>query len=661
MYNCDDTYDKFTDTEIDYENLIKNNYGNFINILLKSHKNQQKNLILKCLKCLDNLEIICFCNYVKQSNQIEEILIKSLKKCKVICNFCQFYDRKKIFKLAKSLKYSKLKEIFTLNYFLENPEVIQLIVDENNTISFDDLAILLKSQNNVTINETLMKNVLKAFILSNYNKESKAFNVIKIIVNNEKHFELHTKIITQFVLRAITDKNIEIFKEEQLNNIICSDHVVNHILEYFDADILLKIIDMCKFVNISHKHINKLTVYDYATMKNIIKKIINGVEIVSYFNKSKIFSIGYVEIKVNPMKFIDSILSLNDEYTIKLLSSRYHTQIKYINEQGDLGYDDGGLTKEFYEILSSEIKKITKEVDGFLMFNDENIDTNKLRLIGTLLCRSVYIENISPSINFHPIIGFFLMNGGNGINFQRLIEYLEYFDIEYIKNMVKIYDMSDEEYNSFMYLQCEETIDKNKYIANNFINKYINKNTKIIINSFNYTSQNLWYTKLINALILQKFLSKNDKYDIKSNSIHSLKNNLKIISKGKNYADENDMAYETNTIEKFSETFKMAFLDVLECINCDNLNELKYFLKFWFGTSSIISFTERNSTIDLKMEEGDFDCFESSTCFDRLYIKINRSLFKNINNLKQFISNAIDMSNENQRRCEEIGAFMQVM
>lgn len=658
MLESDDFYNT---SEIDYVDLLKTNYKKIIDIILKSHNSRQKELISICLKNYDMLELNCYCNHVKYSTSVEQLLIKSLNKCKQVCNFCQFHNKKKLFELVKVLKYNKLKEIFTFNYFVTNPEIINFLIDENNTIPFGDLAILLEVSKDTTINENLMKSVLNAFALSNYDRTTESFNVIKNVVTNEKHFEKHTKIITKFVLKAIADHHIEIFTEPNLNNIICSDYVIDYLLEYDYSDVLIQIIDMCKSLNISSKHTNKLTVYEYFVMKKIIYKLVNGVEIVSYFNKNAVFYIDSITLKVNPMNFLDSILTLNDESTIKLLSTRYNTHIKYINEQGDLGYDAGGLTKEFYELLSIEIKKYIKESDGFFMFNDDVVDIKKLRLIGTLLCRSVYIENISPSINLHPIIVFFLMNGGNGINFSKLIDYLQFFDIEYIKNILKIYNMTNEEYELFMYMQCENVINKDEYIAKNLINKYINKNTKVITNAFNYTAQNLWYTKLINAVILQKFISKNGKYDIKSNSIHSLKNNIAIISKGKDYTDENDILFESDTVGKFCDTFKTAFLEVLELINNENLDKLKFFLKFWYGTSSVISFTERKSTVDIKLNIGDFDCFESSTCFDRLYIKINRSLFKNIKNLKQFITEAIDMSIENQKRCEEIGAFMQVM
>lgn len=637
------------------------NYEKFVGIIAKNHKSERARLVQICVNHLESVKCVCVCNYVKMSVKIDDILEVALLKCKNVCNFCQFHNKKKLFDVSKSLKYQKLKEIFGIDYFLGNKEIIQFVVDHNSVIPFKDLEILLKSNSDIIVNKILMETILKSFVISGYNQDTDAFRIIKLIVTNDKHFEKHTQILTNFVLRAIKDKNMTMFKEPNLNNIICSDFIVDYILECNEVDIFIEIMSMCKAINISHKHIKKLTVYEYDVIKNMIKKMVNGVEVVSYFNKDENFHIGSVTLKVNPINFLDSILTLNDELTIKLLSTRYRTHIKYMNEQGDLGYDAGGLTKEFYEILSSEIKKITKEVDGFLMFNDENISPNKLRLIGTFLCRSIYIENISPSINFHPIIGFFLMNGGNGLNLFKMIEYLQFFDIDYVRNLFKIHHMSDEEYNDFLYMQCEDPIEKTQYIITKLTEKYVNKNTKIIINAFNYTAQNLWHTKLLNSVVLYKFITKNDKYDIIGNGIHSLKNNLLIISQGKNYVDEDDIKFESNTVAKYGEIFKSSFLEVLAEINDNDLDKLKFFLKFWYGTSSIISFTERKSTIDLKINPGDFDCFESSTCFDRLYIHISRSLFKNPINLKKFIMNAIDMSIENQKRCEEIGAYMQVM
>lgn len=635
----------------------------YVSLAKVSHKIEYDKMINICIEYLQNTKHTCYCKYINASLFSNIVLSVSLEKCKKTCDFCQFHLNKKLFEIISKIEYSKIKNIFGINDIKKNKDLVEILMDKCESIPPYDICIFLQFSKPILSNKTI-KILLNRFKFVNYDNKTIWFNIFKLIIFNEIYFEKHNILFVEFIVDVIKTNNLGKFKIEDISPLINSDYLINFMLKNNNMSHIHIVINLCKSIFISHLYICKLNVFDYNSLKIIGKKMINVIDMISYMNKNN-GMIENINLIVEPLNALESIFNLNSEESIELLCDKCTTHIIYKDTMGSMGYDAGGLTKEFYSIVSNEIKKKMIEVDGYLLPNP-TCDTQKInnikimRLAGNLFCRSIFLENISPSLNIHPIICFLLINGGHKIDFNKLINYLEYFDIDFVNNLFKIKNMNNEEYILFLDLQGEEYIQKEKFILDTLIYKYINRNVIAFVNGFMSMSNKLMYTSFSNEVVLHKFITKNNKYDIISNSFHSLKNNIKIITYCNYTTDDKDYEDKNHILQ--NEIFKTSFLEVLEDMNCNNLKKMKLFFKFWYGTSSIISFTERKSKVDTNANgTKKIKCFQSSTCFDTLYVTIEKSLYKNKETLKKFLISAIDISLENQERCENIGVFMQLM
>ena len=314
-------------------------------------------------------------------------------------------------------------------------------------------------------------------------------------------------------------------------------------------------------------------------------------------------------------------MKLNDQ-EICLLISPCDTKIRY---KGSLGYDGGGLTREFFEIFYEEIKKYFKtDKNGYIVpLSDDN--PKLYDIIGTVLARGIFYENIRSELNLHPLIINQMLYSDMFHNFDDLTQK---YDLEEFYNLQKIYEMPDSEYSDFLKLQDIEYTNRDDYsysvikdilsYDNNMIN-FITGFAKCVL---------VYDPKILNIDFdyIYNFICNSDKYELNVS-----------------------MDY-TNKIES---CFFDSFLDVLRTeYNYNNMDKLRKLLVFWTGTSRkvndklLLNFTNSNT----------YGCVISRTCYNALYFDKNILKEKNI---KDAIRISIEKSLLNQDIHIRVGMYMQ--
>lgn len=422
-------------------------------------------------------------------------------------------------------------------------------------------------------------------------------------------------------------------------------------------DSLLQIVHEGSFFRINKKNFNNMLLLPSHIFDALCFKLDNLIDFISFVSCMNINTI--IDINVNPKNIINSlkldVQSIETEIFLDNLSLINKSFIKYlVTDKTSMGYDAGGLTKDFYSLISEEILKLCIDVDGFMYpKNNSDIPSNVWKFYGIMLCRSIFLEKMSIGINFHPILCYFFLNGIKNISIKHFFDQLTLFNVDYIANIKKVIDMDQTLYNQFMILQCEDLVSKSLYVGNKIYEKYIYPEVIHIVDGFKIALSRYSYTSYLSLVTLYRYINANWKYDIFGNSSHSLKQNLNIditeinLQSSKNKTEYNKIEY-----------FKNTFLTVLDQYNQFDTPTLKKFIKFWLGTSSISTFDGLNCTIKI-IKLDTYNCFESHTCFNQLDIgyKYVTSSLQLDESIKQMINNTLT----NQELCENVGYRMQFM
>lgn len=635
------------------------------------------------MSCSYRLEKIrkkkCCCNKLKKDNTLENIL-----SCESGCNFCHFHNILEKYEVVKLLPYSKIKDIIGFKDIIENEHILFDIMDSKcDNISFRDLYIILGQHSLKNMKHSCIKkicgvvkiNIIKSKMAKEYTKttykDSISIKILQKIINNESLLSIHYKTIMSFVLQLIElelinevrDIGIQIADFSMLLELAFNNYGnkenAKSIIEYTEIELksIHKIVNDGSFFRINQIYFKKLNALPYDLFEYICFKLDNIIEFITY--SSNIAYLETIPIKINPTNVITSLkldeTSLETEIFLDNLSSIKNTYISYQTDHGLVGADAGGLTKDFYSLISSEILKYMEEIDGYLVPKKGlNINSNIWDFFGIIIARSIFKESLSPSLNLHPVVSYLMLVGIESINIKKFFNELEKFEIDYISNTQKVLLMNDEQYIEFMELQCEELIPRTKYIGGYICEKYLYTEAIQFINGFRKSFTRYTYHKFLTEIQMYRFLKSDWKYDIIGNTSNSLKNNLNIVNCTARRDDSKSEKFNMLIKEYFSKTF----LHVLESLNNDDIEKLRSFFKFWYGTSSVSSFSSMNSTINIVLQKQ-YKCFVSHTCFNALDIETTD--VKTTGDFDKEIMVLIDNSLKNQELSESVGFRMQFM
>lgn len=630
------------------------NIGTLVELYKKSPRSQKYKLASQLINHINKINKSCMCNMIKQFNSYttivpEEVLFVFLYKCKTCCNFCQIkYVNRLQREYVKKLLFHNYLKIFNFEDVLQDTMIVTELLKSNN-MSYEQMLQIVKYDNKIIFSEDTVVKITSDFIKSDYNKHTQIYELLSIILSNEELVEKQSKIFSEFVINLVKADKLELFDNKNIQLFANNDIVINHAIKICSVEQINKIVDKCDVISITHANFYNIYYnYESSFVKKIISKMTNVFSYISYCaNKMNHHTVNLV---VESGNIIKSLPKLNDQTIYEDLCGQTNIFINYI---GEVGYDASGLRKDFFSNCSLEFLNILEECDGYLTIpKNLKFSEIEIKFISLMLARSIFVENISLQIRLHPILTYFMINGGHSIQFDKFSKYISHFEIEFITNTFKLLNLSNDDYATFIELQGNDRIlsmTREQYIINKISRKYVNPKLIEFVNGFRVFFKSLYFVDFVNPNVFHKYVCGNESYEIVGNTTHSLKTNLNIIG----------------LAGKQHDLFKNVFLDILEHLNNTSIVKLQMFLKYWFATSSIISFSDRNPNIYVRSclsytDCNKYHCFYSATCFDKLTITIAHKDFGSENTLRSFIINAIDSSIENQRIWETSGVHMQL-
>jgi hypothetical protein len=621
----------------------------------------------------------CLCKFLKNSKKtiVPNELYIIVKKCKKLCNFCKLHKSDVLYTILKKLPYSQIREFIDLDTILQNPLILEDIANfKSDNVSFEDLLIILeqKELKNIAsgvvnkICSTVKKILINQKSSNEYDdkdipEKTSAILLLEKLVNNEALLFKQYDIIMNFVLDML-EANL-IHKLSDIGIHLADFSMLLQLsfcrLEKKNTDVELlcieKIARDSTFFRITIDYFPHLLKLPYYLFDLICKKLDNIIELMIHTN---VINTHKIKVSVNPTNIIKSLKLdesiLETEIFIDKLTEPKGTYIEYMTDEGTVGIDMSGLTKDFYSLISTEIHKYLEDVDGYMMpMSSDTIHVHTWEFFGIIVARSIFMENLSPMINMHPVICYLMLTGTKTINIKNFFENLEPFDIDYLNNTKKVLMMNDIKYREFMNLQCEDIIPKSKYIGKYICEKYLYSSAVKFINGFRRAFARYCYGDYISQITFFRYIKGEWKYDIMGNTPHSLKKNLTIV--GENVEIDSSDSSKKFIITK-TKLFENIFLEVLEHLNNTDLNKLKLFIKFWYGTAAINTFNTNKGKISVTKQRL-YGCFQSHTCFNTLdveaeEVKSSTELFKRILSL-------IDNTLNNQKISESAGFRMQFM
>jgi len=425
-----------------------------------------------------------------------------------------------------------------------------------------------------------------------------------------------------------------------------NDSYINECLEYFAKHDYKNI----EFINFHMHSILRFKIIEIIPIEVVVQNTVNRNR--GYANRK-------LPLYVNPQEMLYSIANFNTMK--KLTDPKSYTHVTYQTANGDYGEDAGGLTRDLYTNFSKEALQYFGEQDEYKIPQHSIFITPRLwRLIGIMFARSIFYENISPSISIHPIVAYMMIYGYQSISLDHFFKTIHPFKIDYITNLRKIQEMTIDEYSTFLSLQGEETyIPKRGYIQTQILNRYIQipiqkfiLGFRAIIDASRLTSVSFLHD--ISFVQFWKYFRGIESYRINTADHGSLSRNLKV-------EPDEDAIQRIWIWDNDGDRLKDSIVRVLENLNKTDIQALKSFLQFWFGTDSISDFSHKKPLVTIMANDTYPGCFGARTCFDELYV--HKSIFKCTDEsaLDAKVKEYIDCSLQNQSLTQSIGLNMQLM
>ena len=581
----------------------------------------------------------------------------------------------------KEFNYNSLTKLVPLlSQIIHLPKLVEhVIVNHIDEIPQCDINVFC-DVDDVTISQSLVYFLVNN-IIETYNSDgnvikTNAYKLVSNWITKPNVIEQHWHILYNFVLKMFrafrntcrTEENddwITIFTNKQLRPLLqykpteLFDMVLERAYNFKTYEIVNFALYFCDNVHISFDSVFYLDRLPEQTLIVLLPNITNLIELISRrYHKSIHNSLKENDLYVLPSHIITSIFVLNGTYKqlLNKLKNKQRLYISYEDEYGnETGVDEGGLTRDFYSSFSQQIRENFEDVDGYLVPKKNSLSQKEWIIAGTLICRSIFCENISPAIPFHPVLTYLMLFGSKNVYIDELLGELKPFEIDFVEFLGKTLTMSTEEYEAFMDMQGEDpNIPAKKYAMNCMIEKYVHDGVIHFVEGFRrHVFQHDSLKSFLTLPAFQEYLSGITTYNITKPNSMSMKENLDVF-----YSDK-----ETKQLEQAAQTFKDVMLEVLQDLNVNNVEKLKAFLKFWYGTASIQNFNTKRATIQFLRNDDlyGYACFESSTCFYKLYVyqALVLRCYKNRAQLYIEILNMIDMTLANQNLVEEAGLHMQ--
>ena len=614
----------------------------------------------------------CMCLQIPIANGFSpDLLHFVITKCKQNCGLCQYKNPKDMIKFMSNFGYHAISKIVPITQIVTDSHEILEHVIQNHLHEIPRCDVVKITEKDLLISEKTISNILDTI----YHTEDieaiprlNAYILLKAWIKYPTIIENHWRSLYHFVMELHASNRETIFEKTDLQPLFQYKPVELFAMAFNNAcqtrtyHFVNFLIDVQDAVHVGFDQLHYLERFPVDLRQKIIGKMENLPELISLKYQKSIRNDrpdDQWELCVFPANILESMVVLNggSDDLIEILMDRHRVYVIYEDENGEeTGVDEGGLTRDLYTTFAQQIRKYFDDVDGYLMpKRGKTLRKDEWFIIGAMIARSAFCENISPGLNLHPILVYLMLNGNEGVKPRDLLAALRPFSVDCLDYMSKILDMPAHEYQQFMDLQGEDpTLDPRRYVMNCIMEKYVSGPVRSLLEGF-YTREHK-HDRLTHSLQLQNFhayLCGTVSYNIQKANPFSLKANLEIF-----YSDE-----DSPRLNDAAQVFTHTLVEVLDHLNTTDIEKLKAFLKFWYGTSSIQSFDNKKATVQFLRNDGTngFECFESSTCFYKLYVyqKIALDNYRNKTRLREKIVQMIDTTLENQGIVETAGLNMQ--
>lgn len=607
-------------------------------------------------KFIDKLQSRCLCQYISCTRLVSTKLTYYVaNECKKRCNFCRYVKIFILYDYLKELPYGDIKYLIGFERMIQDDRLICSLTDYHiKLLSFNNICDIVFAKPYIKFNDVFVDKIITTLKSKSINSKSKHLSLFQQLMSSPIFLEYYAYKISHALYELLNSKMIDDISCLQISNAGYQILIESCIMEGDNPEQIIQLANLCDTIFLSHRVFN--TFYSkYAASKRdtndvckiICTKMVNLIEFISYVTPNSYSS--KITLYIDPLHIQNSFSTISKTLLSELIIPG-GTFIKYLTPIGHVGYDAGGLTKDMYTILFKLMKENFVEIDGYYIPTDRyDIEESLWNLFGIMLCKAIYREYISPTFLLHPFICMelqsTLISEDKSYNCERLdqmFNYMRSFNVEFFVNLEKVWVMTDDEYNAFIVLQEETISDKNIYVTKILKDRYYSKNCYNFVNSFNNSWVKYPLIKYSSPNKLFKFVCGDWIYPIIGDGQNTMETNL--------YIDN-----ETTVAQVFVDRFYFTFLEVLEHLNKKDLSTLQKFMMFWLGTTTIDNFEKTKPTIRI-CSHNTFNCFKSSTCFNRLYV-----YYKDVKQLDLFkhIFILINATLQNQDLSEQVGFRMQ--
>lgn len=522
------------------------------------------------------------------------------------------------FKLFQDLSFQELQKVMSLSEMTLDAKIKKDILEKHDCVmSFQDLLFFLEKDSTLSISDPCFIKIIESIP----SKNELAWKIFTMTVTKKNHLEYYLDPVLDYFFSDMPTALTAPMSVYQV--------FLEHSLKYGFIDYFKILLSKFSTVLLSRNYFR--SIYKLGDDNNtLLSKMENINEYISFVSHYK-YEIA-IRFTVDPLDLSKILREIIENYLSFLLVPN-QIIIEYDTPKGKVGYDAGGLTKDFYDLISKDIQKqMILEDDFYTPINSDNDDV--WYIYGVFFCRSIFIENISPHFALHPTICFFLIHGIQNLHLSDFLKTMSSYNIEYFINLEKIFKMEKSEYIDFLEMQDHHFVSKKKYIQSILSEKYLSTNTLNFIQGFRDTFDNIYGNQYITLGNFISFVHGRKSYCIFGKDSTSLESNLSIINKVK-------------TIN--TEQFKQKFLQTIHDMNHEQ--QMKFF-KFWFGSSGLSTFhLEHKPSIIISDIANYYGCFHSSTCFNKLDI--------NAKDARGSMLQVMEASIRNQDLNESIGMMMQ--
>jgi hypothetical protein len=607
-------------------------------------------------KFIDKLQARCLCQYISCTRLVSAKLTYYVANvCKKRCNFCRYEKIFILYDYLKELPYGDIKYLIGFDRMIQDDRLINNLTEHHiKLLSLNNMCDIILAKPDMKFNDVFVDKIITTLKSKPITSRSKHLSLFQQLVSNSNFLEQCAYKISNVLCELLNSKMIDDISCLQISNAGYQYLIESCIMEGDNPEQVIQLANLCDTIFLPH-HVfqsfyNKYAIsvqYDSYVCKIICTKMVNIIEFISYAT-TKLRS-SKTTLYIDPLH-IQSSFSTICETALSELIKPNGTFIKYLTPIGHVGYDAGGLTKDMYSILFKLMKDNFDKIDGYYIPTDRHDIAEPLwALFGIMLCKAVYREYISPTFLLHPLICMDMQSTLSPDNksysverLDQIFNYMRSFNLEFFVNLEKVWIMTDDEYKAFIVLQGESISEKHKYISKILKDKYYNKNCYNFVTSFHISWLGYPLSRYATPDKLFKFICGNLIYPIIGNDSNTMETNLSIDN-------------ETTTSQTFVDRFYFTFLEVLEHLNKTDLPTLQKFMLFWLGTTTIDNFEKTPPTIRICSHDT-FNCFKSSTCFNRLYV-YHKDVKKH--DLFKHILILINATLHNQDLSEQAGFRMQ--